>query len=120
MVVRASAMRYARASRPPRSEDRPLTFQNFIRWASLLTLGITVPILAIGVFLWNAEVWAIAQILWLVIVLAVWGGTLTVGCLVMIPLGMRRLSKRLAQKDGQKTIPKAALWDQWMDSREPI
>jgi hypothetical protein len=105
---------------PTRSGERPLSFWDFIRWAALLTLGVTAVTLVIAAVQCYFEVWAIGADLWLFSVLAVWIGTLTVGCLVMIPVGIWRLSKRLARKGAGRTIPQGQLWDRWMDGPEHL
>ena len=101
------------------SDERPLSFSDFIRWAALLTLGVTAVALVIAAVQSFVEVWAIAAFLWLLTVLAVWIGTLAVGCLVMIPLVMWGFSKRLARKGAGKINPQGRVWDRWMDGPEP-
>ena len=101
------------------SDERPLSFSDFIRWAALLTLGVTAVTLVIAAVQSFFAVWAIAAFLWLLTALAVWIGTLAVGCLVMIPVGIWRLSKRLARKGAGKINPQGRLWDRWMDGPEP-
>jgi hypothetical protein len=59
------------------------------------------------------EGWKLAAFLTL---FPIWFGTLTVAVLVMIPLWIFRLSKRLARKHTGKTTPQGRLWDEWMDS----
>jgi hypothetical protein len=68
----------------------------------------------------NPEVFYITPSLWLLGVLAVWLGTLSVGCVVMTPVWIWRLCKRLAGKIAGKTTPQGRLWDQWMDGPEPL
>ena len=85
-----------------------------------LTLGVTVVTLVIAAVQYSFEVWAISAALWFMIVVAVWIGTLTVGCLVMIPVGIWRLSKRLARGGLGETIPQGRVWDRWMDGSEPM
>ena len=113
-------MKHSQAFVATGSDKRSLSFWDFIRWAALLTLGASVPIIVIALFQWNVEVWATVPLLWLVTVVALWVGTLTVGCLVMIPVCIWRLTKRLAELDRAKTTPQGGLWDQWMDSPEPM
>jgi hypothetical protein len=48
---------------------------------------------------------------------------MSVGCLVMIPVGLWRLGKRLAREDQASTVPYAVsykgMWDKWIDGPEP-
>jgi len=113
-------MRHTKVHTATARHQRRLSFRDFIRWAALMTLGVTVTFLVIAIFQRNVEVWANAPLLWLLTIVAVWVGTLTVGWLVMFPLWIWRLSKRLAQMDTAKTIPQGQLWDRWMDGPEPI
>jgi hypothetical protein len=113
-------MKYSRPPIHTRTGERPLSFWDFVRWAMFLTLGVTVVTLVIAAVRFNSEVWAISAVLWFLVVLAVWIGTLTVGCLVMIPVGIWRLRKRLASKGLGETIASGRLWDRWMDGPEPM
>jgi len=113
-------MNHSQLPIPTRSDERPLCFWDFIRWAVLLILGVTAVTLMIAAVQCYFEVWAIGPALWFFAVLAVWIGTLTVGCLVMIPVGIRRLNKRLARKGAGRTIPQGQLWDRWMDGPGPL
>jgi hypothetical protein len=86
----------------------------------LLTLGVTIVTLVIAAVQYSFEVWAISAALWFIIIVAVWIGSLTVGCMVMIPVGIWRLSKRLARGGLGETIASGRLWDRWMDGPEPM
>jgi hypothetical protein len=73
----------------------------------------------------NHETWIIAAVLCPVTILVVWIVALTIGCLVMIPVGIWRLRQRLARERAWKVTPQGQLWDRWMDGsgpcdREPI
>jgi len=83
-------------------------------------MGVTAVTLMIAAVQCYFEVWAVGPALWFFAVLAVWIGTLTVGCLVMIPVGIWRLSKRLARTGAGRTVPQGQLWDRWMDGPEPM
>ena len=50
----------------------------------------------------------------------IWAGTLTVGCLVMIPMWIWRLCIRLTRKTRAETAHQKQLWDQWMDGPYPL
>jgi hypothetical protein len=112
-------MRRSKAPNRIGTDEHPLRFLDFIRWAALLTLGVTAVAIVIAAVPSFLVVWASVAFLWLLTVLAVWIGTLAVGCLVMIPLGIWRFSKRLARKGAGKVIAQGRLWDRWMDGPEP-
>src|SRR5262245_50099314 len=120
MVVRLPIMKPSKASIPTSGRELPLRFWDFIRWAALLTLGVTAVTLVIVAVQCYLEVWAIAPLLWFLTVVAVWIGTLTVCCLVMIPLWIWRHSKRLARIGEGKVPPQERLWDRWIDGPEPL
>jgi hypothetical protein len=101
-----------------RADERPLRFRDFIRWAAILTLGVTAITLVIAAVQSDVEVWAVSAALWFLAVLAIWVGTISVGCLVMIPVEIWRLGKRLSGKNAEKTAPQRLLWDQWIDGPE--
>jgi hypothetical protein len=100
-----------------RTDDRPLSFRDFVRWAAILTLGVTAVTFVIAAVQSNVEVWALSGVLWFLAVFAIWVGTLTIGCLVMIPV---KICKQLSGKDAAKTTPQKLLWDKWMDGPEPL
>jgi hypothetical protein len=113
-------MKHSQALIPIRRYERPLSFRDFIRWATLLTLGVTAVTIVIAVFQRYFEVWAVAAGLWFLAVAAIWIGTLAVGCVVMIPVEIWRLGKRLARKRESRVIPQGRLWDRWMDGPEHL
>ncbi len=65
----------------------------------------------------DRPVWGLATFLTL---FPIWVGALTVGGLVMIPVWIWRLSKRLFVKNAAKTTPQKQLWDQWLDGLEHL
>jgi uncharacterized protein (DUF2062 family) len=105
---------------PTPTHKRPLSLWDFARFAAFLTFGMTVAILVTAAIQGNPYVWAVTAILCPVTILLVWIVTLTIGCLVMIPVGIWRLSKRLARQGAEKTIFQGPLWDQWIDGPEPL
>ncbi len=113
-------MKHSMRATPTRRHQRPLSFWDFIRFSVFLTFGVTVAMLVTAAILGNPFVWAIALFLCPLTILILWIGTLTVGCLVMIPLAIWRLSKLLARKGAEKTTPQGRLWDQWIDGPEPF
>ena len=86
-------MKHSKAPIPTGTDERPLRFWDFIRAAAVVSVCVTValPVLFVpGVILYvdygKTEVLYIAPFLWFLSVLAIWVGTLSVGCLVMFPL----------------------------------
>jgi hypothetical protein len=59
--------------------------------------------------------WVVAAVLTIV---PVWVGTLAVGCLVRIPVGIGRMVKRFARRGAEAGLPRGRIWDQWMDGPE--
>ena len=102
-----------------RTDERPLRFWDFIRWAAILTLSVTAITVVIAAVGSDVEVWALSATLWVLAVLAIWVGTMGVGCLVMIPVEIWRLGKRHSGKNAAKTAPRL-LWDKWMDGPERL
>jgi hypothetical protein len=112
-------MKHSQAPIRIRTGERPLRFSDFVRWAAILTLGVTAVTFVIAVVQSNFEVWALSAALWFLSVFAIWIGTLSVGFLVMIPVEMWRLGKHLSGKTDANTSPQKLLWDKWMDGPEP-
>src|SRR4051794_36803221 len=113
-------MKNAKAPNPTESQRRQLRLWDFVRFGALLTLGSTIAILVTASVQGNHEVWAIASILCLWTTLVVWIVALTIGCLVMVPVGIWRLGKRLARQSATKTVPQGRLWDRWIDGPQPL
>jgi hypothetical protein len=69
------------------------------------------------------EDWAIASMVYslgfLGVVLVIWVGTLIACCLIMVPVGVFRFAKRLAESREVTTMPQRRLWDRLIDGPEP-
>jgi uncharacterized protein (DUF2062 family) len=113
-------MKHSKAAIPTGTHKRPLSLWDFARFATLLNLGVTLAMLVTAVIQGNHETWIIAAVLCPVTILVIWIATLTIGCLVMIPLGIWRLSKRVARQDAWKVTPQGRLWDRWIDGPEHL
>ena len=113
-------MKHSKAFSVTRTDKRPLSLWDFARFGALLSLGSAVVILITASVQGNHEIWAVASILCLWTTLIVWIVALTIGCLVMVPVGIWRLGKRLARKSAEKTIPQGRVWDRWIDGPEPL
>lgn len=112
-------MKHSTPAKPTRRHQRRLRFRDFIRFSVFLTFGVTLAMFVTAAILGNPSVWTIALILCPLTILILWIGTLTIGCLVMIPVAIWRLSKLLAHKGVEKVTPQGRLWDQWLDGPEP-
>jgi uncharacterized membrane protein YhaH (DUF805 family) len=114
-------MKHSQTPIQTRDDDRPLRFLDFIRVAAFLTLCIFPFVFLLAASLTakrhDRTLWELTTFLTL---FPIWVGTLTVGCLVMIPVWIWRLCKRLARKGAGKPIPYGRLWDRWMDGPEPL
>ena len=106
---------------PTARHERPIRFWDFIRVAAFLTLCMFPIVILLAASLTakrhDRTLWEIATFLTL---FPIWMGTLTVGCLVMIPVWIWRLCKRLPRTSAAKTTPQKQLWDRWMDVPEPL
>ena len=63
-------MKHSHGPIPFRNDERPLSFWDFIRWATILTLCVTAVTLVIATVQCYSEVWAIAATLWFLAVLS--------------------------------------------------
>ncbi len=120
-------MKYSTAYISTQSNERRLSFRDFIGCGTTLTLcviAVTPLVAVLGVIKVNSEDRALTALVFflgvLVGVLIIWVGTLVAGCLVMVPVWISRYGKSLAQTRMKRTIPKERLWDQWMDGPEPL
>ena len=119
-LVRFPVMKHSTPGAQTRRHQRPLSFWDFIRFSVFLTFGVTLAMFVTAAMLGNPLAWSIALVLCPLTILILWIGTLTVGCLVMIPVSLWRLSKLLTRKGAEKTTPQGRLWDQWIDGPEPL
>lgn len=113
-------MKHSRTPFATATHKRSLSLWDFARFATLLNVGVTVAMLVTAVRQGNREVWLMAAILWPLTLLVIWIVTLTIGCLVMIPVGIWRLGKRLARQGAWKATFQGRLWDRWIDGPEPL
>jgi uncharacterized membrane protein YhaH (DUF805 family) len=114
-------MKHSQTPIQTRNDERPLRFWDFIRGAAFLTVCIFPIVILLAASLTakrhDRTLWEIATFLTL---FPIWVGTLTVGCLVMIPVWIWRLCKRLSGTNAAKTTPQGRLWDRWIDGPEPL
>ena len=108
-------MKHLRVAIPTGTHQRPLSLWDFARLATLLNVGVTLAMLVTAVIQGDHKTWIIAAVLWPVTILMVWVVTLTIGCLVMIPVGIWRLKKRSARQGAWNVTSQGRLWDRWID-----
>jgi hypothetical protein len=90
-----------------------------------LVVAVAMPALFVpGVILYvqygKPEVLYIAPFLWSLCVVAIWVGTISVGCLVIISTWTLKLCKRLAREGTESAMPQGRLWDSWIDGPQPL
>ena len=112
-------MKHSKARVPTGTHKCPLSLWDFARIAALLTLGVMVVMFVTALVQGNHEAWAGASTLCLWTTLVIWIVALTIGCLVMVPVGIWRLAKRLARQGTPKVTSQGRLWDWWIDGPEP-
>ena len=108
-------------SRLPRvNQRRRLTLSGFIRVAAPLTLGALSVMLGMMLLSGDPQLWQASGTLCLVTIAAIWIITISIGCFIMIPVGLWRISKRLSRGIAGKAGPDGRVWDRWMDGPEPL
>src|SRR3954465_5537601 len=113
-------MKHSRTPIGTGTHERPLGLWHFARFATLLNGVVTVAMLVTAVFQGGHEVWLMAAMLWPLTILVIWIFALIIGCLVMIPVGIWRLGKRLARQGARRDTSQGRLWDRWIDGPEPL
>jgi hypothetical protein len=86
--------------------------------AALLTLGASTVMLAIMLLSGDPQLWHVSGLLCLLTIAAIWTVTITIGCLVMIPVGLWRISRQLSRGVPSNAVPQGQVWDRWMDGPE--
>src|ERR1017187_6614980 len=89
---------------------RRLSLGGFVRVAALLTLGATLVMLALVL---------VSGVLCAVTIAVIWTVTITIGCFVMVPVGLWRIGKQLSRGTPGKVANQGQVWDRWMDGPEP-
>jgi hypothetical protein len=85
----------------------------------LLSVGATLVMLASAACLWDEQVWFAIAILFPVTIMGIWTVCFAIGCLVMIPVAIWRLSTQVARHRAGKVTPLGQLWDEWIDRPWP-
>jgi hypothetical protein len=113
-------MKYSKACVAQGSNRRGLSLWSFVRVAALLTLGATSVMLVIMLFSGDPQLWQVSGFLWLATIAAIWTITITIGCLVMIPVGIWRISRQLSGGVSEKVASHGLVWDRWLDGPEAL
>ena len=98
---------------------RRLSLGGFVRVAALLTLGATLVMLALVLLSGNPELLMVSGVLCAVTIAVIWTVTITIGCFVMVPVGLWRIGKQLSRGTPGKVANQGQVWDRWMDGPEP-
>jgi hypothetical protein len=113
-------MKYSKACIPRERDHRPLSLRSFVRVASLLTVGAITVMLVIMLLSGDPQLWQVSGFLCVGTIAAIWTITITIGCLVMIPVGIWRIGRQLSRGVPLKVASHGRVWDQWMDGPEPL
>jgi len=99
---------------------RSLSLSGFARVALLLTYGAMPVMLTFVLLSGDPQLGMVGGVLCLLTIVAIWTLTITIGCVVMIPVGVWRIGKRIAQDNPRKSANRGQVWDRWMDGPEPL
>jgi hypothetical protein len=113
-------MKHSKACVPRVRDRRRLSLGSFIRVATLLTVGAIAVMLIVILLSGDPQLWEASGLLCVVTIAVVWTITLTIGCLVMIPVGIWRIGRQLSRSIPQKGASDGRVWDRWMDGPEPL
>jgi hypothetical protein len=117
---RQSAMKKAQFSAEEPHRTRELNLMLFARIALLLSLGAMIVILPAVACSGDPQIWFLAGPLCLLTVIVIWTITLSIGWVVMMVVGIRRIARRLERGVGVKSDHRGPVWDRWMDGPEPL
>jgi hypothetical protein len=113
-------MKHSKARVQRESARRQLSFWSFARVATLLTVGAVTVVLVVILLSGDPQLLQVSGLLCVVTITVIWTITLTIGCLVMIPVGIWRIGKQLSRGIPQKGTSQGRVWDRWMDGPEPL
>ncbi len=99
---------------------RTLSLSGFARVALLLTFGAMLVMLTFVLLSGDPQLGMVGGVLCLLTIVAIWTVTITIGCFVMIPVGVWRIGKQLAHGNPGKVANRGRVWDRWMDGQEPF
>jgi hypothetical protein len=116
LVNTGPVMKYSKASFARECRGRRLSFGSFSRFATLLSFGATLSMLAMIFTTGQSAVLG----LWLATIAAIWTITMTVGCFIMVPVGIWRIRRRLRRASAWRGEAHGQVWDRWMDGPEPV
>ena len=113
-------MKHSKACVPRESDRRQLSLWSFVRVATLLTVGAISVVLVVILLSGDPQLLQVSGLLCVVTITLIWTITLTIGCLVMIPVGIWRIGRQLSRGVPQKVASQGRVWDRWMDGPEPL
>jgi hypothetical protein len=117
---RSQAMKHSKVCVPRASDRRQLSLWTFVRVATLLTIGAITVVLVVMLLSGDPQLWQVSGLLSVMTIVVIWTITLTIGCLVMIPVAIWRIGRQLSRGIPQKTASQGQVWDRWMDGPEPL
>jgi hypothetical protein len=113
-------MKHSKPCVPTESTCSRLSLWAFVRVAALLTVGASSAMLVIVLLSGDPQLWQFSSLLLLGTIAAIWAITITIGCLVMIPVGIWRIRRQLSRGIPAKVANHGQVWDRWMDGPEPF
>jgi VIT1/CCC1 family predicted Fe2+/Mn2+ transporter len=112
-------MNHSKSAALKQTRSRRLSLMGFARVASLLSLGALIVIVPYIIFSGDPWIWIVSAALCGVTIALIWTVTISVGCLVMIPVAMWRLSRRLDRGLSLGAAQNGQVWDRWIDGPKP-
>jgi hypothetical protein len=95
-----------------------LSLAGFARTAALASFGASLAMFLCAAAMGNQRVWQITALLCVSTVAAIIALTLSIGCLVMLPIAAWRFVERLTARWRARTVPSSHLWDNAVDGPE--
>jgi hypothetical protein len=101
------------------ADRRPLvSLAGFARTAALASFGAALTMFLCAATMGDQRVWQVIALLCASTVGAIIALTLSIGCLVMLPITAWRLAERLTARRRARTVPSSQLWDDSVDGPE--
>jgi hypothetical protein len=113
-------MNHSKSCVPKQTPCSRLSMWAFVRVAALLTLGAFSVMLVIMLLSGDPLLWQFSAVLCLGTIAAIWTITITIGGLVMIPVGLWRFSRQLSRNLPPNAACHGQVWDRWMDGPEVL
>jgi hypothetical protein len=113
-------MKHSKACVPKQSRCSRLSMWAFVRVAALLTLGAASVMLVIMLLSGDPLLWQFSAVLCFGTIAAIWTITITIGCLVIIPVALWRIGRQLSRGIPANLAPHGQVWDRWMDGPDAL